>query len=344
MNSRQSSANAADEQLITDHCPLVTPAPRPPITDHRSLITASRLRLTLALALLLLPRPDHGQDIEPRRWSHVPIGDNFGSVAYAYSFGDIYLLPALQIQNASFDLQTVGVKYIRSFALFGKSARVEVTQPFQTGHWSGLLNGVPGTVDRSGLADTSLRFAVNLYGAPPLAGKEFAAYRATEADHETIVGLGLVAQLPTGQYYDDKLINLGNHRFALRPQLGAIHNFSDHWSAELTAQSWVFTENDRFYHQSRLDQAPLFTTDASLVYSFRPGLWLAASAGYGVGGTTTVNGRSNDDSQSNAGWGLSLGIPINRALGVRLSYAGTRTLTNTGLDSDTVSCALSVMW
>jgi len=195
--------------------------------------------------------------------------------------------PALRIENAQFDLQTIGVKYIRSFALFGKSARVDLTQPYQIGHWSGLLNGAPATVERSGLADTSLRFAVNLLGAPPLAGKEFAQYRA-KADHETIVGMGLVLQLPTGQYYDDKLINLGNNRFTFRPQLGAIHNWNK-WSAELTAQSWFFTANDEFFNGKRLEQDPVYGADAHLIYAIRPGLWLAGSAGYGGGGVTAVN-------------------------------------------------------
>ena len=46
----------------------------------------------------------------------------------------------------------------------------------------------------------SLRFAVNLIGAPPLRGTEYAEYRAA-AKTETIVGLGLEVQFPTGQYF-----------------------------------------------------------------------------------------------------------------------------------------------
>jgi len=84
-------------------------------TDHCSLITPSRLRAALALAVLLMALPGHAQDIEPRRWSHMPIGANFGGAAYAYTMGDIYLDPELRIQNAQFDLQTIAVKYIRSF-------------------------------------------------------------------------------------------------------------------------------------------------------------------------------------------------------------------------------------
>ena len=297
----------------------------------------------LTAALLLLPRLGHSQELEPRRWNHIPTGGNFGGLVYAYTFGDIYLIPALKIENATFDLQTIGAKYIRSFELLGKSARIELIQPYQIGHYKGLLNGAPATVDRSGLSDTSVRFAVNLLGAPPLAGKEFAAYRAS-LDSETIVGLGFVLQAPTGQYYEDKLINLGNNRFAFRPQLGVVHNFSSKWGVELTAQSWIFTENDRFYRGTRLQQAPLIAADASTTYTFRPGLWLAGSVGYAGGGITTVNGRSNHDSQENIGWALNLGIPISRQVAIKLGYVGTRTEVSTGLDTDTVSCALSVVW
>jgi hypothetical protein len=226
--------------------------------------------------------------------------------------------------------------------VLGKSARVDLTQPYQIGHWSGLLNGAPAKVERDGLADTSLRLAVNLLGAPPLAGKEFGAYRA-KADHETIIGMGLVLQLPTGQYYKDKLINLGANRFMFRPQLGVVHNFGK-WSVELTTQGWFFTENDEFFNGKRLEQEPVFNTDAHLIYTMHPGLWLAGSVGYDIGGATTVNGVSNDDRQSNLGFGLGLGIPISRTVGVKIAYLGTRTQVRTGLDSDTFTCALSVMF
>ena len=107
------------------------------------------------------------------------------------------------------ELHTWAVKYIRTFELFQKSARVDFTQGYQEGRWTGLVDGVPTSIKRSGLSDSLLRFAINLYGAPPLEGKEFVAYRA-RVDVETIVGTALVVRLPTGDYMDDKLINLGN--------------------------------------------------------------------------------------------------------------------------------------
>lgn len=300
------------------------------------------LRAALVLALVLLALPAHAQDIEPRRWSHLPIGGSFLGGAYAYTTGDIFLDPVLKIEDAEFSLNTAVVRYIRSFELLGKSARIDITQPWQSGRWSGLLNGAPASVGRDGWADTSLRFAVNLYGAPPLKGKEFAEYRA-RADRETIVGAGLVVQLPTGEYLENKLINLGTNRYTFRPQLGVVHNH-DKWSVELTTAAWFYTTNDEFFNGKQMAQDSLFTADTHLIYTFRPGLWLSASLGYGLGGETIVNGAPSNNEQSNLGWGLALGIPINRSFGVKLGYIGTRTYASTGSDTDTLTCAFSFSW
>ena len=178
---------------------------------------------------------------------------------------------------------------------------------------------------------------------PPRAGKEFAAYRAEKGDKETILGAGLGLQVPTGQYYDDKMINLGDNRFTFRPQIGVVHNRGK-CSMELTTMASIYTDNNDFFNGKRLEQDPVFNTDAHLIYTFRPGLWLAGSFGYGYGGVTAVNGVSSDNRQSNLGWGLGLGMPINRAIGVKIAYIGTRTQAPTGLDADTFTCAFSVMW
>ncbi len=300
-------------------------------------------RVGALLALVLLPRLGQAQDIDPRRWSHLPIGSNFAGVGYGYTDGTIALDPVLRIQNGQFDLNTVAVKYIHSFALLDKSARVEVAQPYAIGHWSGLLDGRPAAVNRSGLDDTSLRFAVNLFGAPPLKGQEFADYRASKADKETIVGFGFGLQLPTGQYYSDKLINLGDNRYTFRPQMGAEHNWGK-WAAEFTVQGWFYTDNTDFYNGRKLTQDPVYTGDASVIYTFRPGLWAAGSIGYAGGGTTSVNGRTNNNDQSSIGFGFSVGLPISHTVGVKLYYLGSRTQVGTGVDSDTYAIALSVMF
>lgn len=286
--------------------------------------------------------PCFAQELEPRRWSHLPIGTNFAGGGYAYTAADISFDPVLLIENADMGMHTWGVKYIRTFELFEKSARVDFAQAYQKGRWTGVLDGVSTTVRRSGWSDSFLRFAVNLYGAPPLEGKEYAAYRA-EADVETIVGTGLVVQIPTGDYMDDKLINLGTNRFTFRPQIGVVHTRGK-WSMEVTGAAWIFTENDEFFDGNKLEQDPLYTFQGHLTHTFRPGLWATASAGYGYGGQSTVNGVEKDDRKENLAWALSLGYPITRQLGVKVAYVGTRTQESVGLDTDTIAVSFSIFW
>ena len=293
--------------------------------------------LILGLPILCL-----AQELEPRRWSHLPTGTNFLGGGYAYTEANILFDPVLRIEDAEMEMHTWSVKFIRTFELFQKSARIDLTQAYQEGRWTGLLNGAPASIKRRGLSDSILRFAINLYGAPPLEGKEFAAYRA-KVDVETIFGTALVVHLPTGDYMNDKLINLGTNRFTFRPQLGVVHNRGK-WSFELTGAVWLYTDNNDFFNGSKLEQDPYFTAQTHLIYSFRPGLWASASAGYGDGGKSTINGVEKNDRKKNLAWAFSFGFPITRQLGVKVAYLATRTQESIGQDSDSIGAAFSIFW
>lgn len=157
--------------------------------------------LTAVLAILAgistFVVPGAAQELEPRRWSHLPIDSNYVGGAYAYTGGDISLDPVLRVEEVGLSMQSLPLKYIRTFEFLGKSARVDLLQSYEHAKWSGLVDGVPATTTRKGWSDTSLRFAVNVLGAPALNKAEFAEYQA-ETDADTIVGLGLVVQFPTG--------------------------------------------------------------------------------------------------------------------------------------------------
>ncbi len=308
----------------------------------RSLKASLRHGLPLGITSVLLASPCFAQDIEPRRWSHLPIGANFIGSAYAYSTGEITFNPVLRIEDGQFDLQTIGLQYIRSFELFGKSARFDLAQTYQSGTWKGLLNGAPASVEREGFGDTALRFAMNLYGAPPLSGKEFAAYKAA-TDCEDIIGIGLLVRLPTGEYLDDKLINLGSNRYTFTPQLGWVHEQGP-WSTEFSGAVSFATENDEFFKGSTLEEEAYFVGQGHLTYTFRPGLWVTASLGYGYGGQSSINGVDSKDLKGNLGWALSCGIPLSRTVGLKFAYIGTRTQEDTGADTDTLSVGVSMMW
>jgi hypothetical protein len=301
------------------------------------------MNLRLALPLLLTTAlPLIAQELEPRRWSHLPMDTNLIGTGYAYTSADIAFNPLLEIKDATLDLHTIGLSYLRTFELMGKSARFDLTQVYQNGRWKGLLDGEPAQALRSGLRDPVLRLSVNLLGAPPLKGKDFAAYRAG-AKRETIIGAGLSVSLPVGEYFDDKLINLGQNRYVFRPQLGIVHQH-DKWSFELTGTTWLFTENDSFWNSNHVEQDPLYTLQGHVIYSIRPGLWTSASLGYAYGGISTVNGIEKNDRKENLAWALSVGCPITPHFAMKLAYIGTRTQTDTGADSDTIALGAVYVW
>jgi hypothetical protein len=63
------------------------------------------------------------QELEPRRWSHLPIGINFAAAAYAFNEGNIFLDSALLVDDAHAEIHTLALGYVRTFGLFGNSAR-----------------------------------------------------------------------------------------------------------------------------------------------------------------------------------------------------------------------------
>jgi hypothetical protein len=283
-----------------------------------------------------------GQQLEPRRWSHLPIGSNFGGTGYAFTGADIAFDPVLKLDQVTMEMHTLPIKYIRCFEFAGKTARVDWIQAYQKASWEGLLEGTPATTSRSGWSDMAMRLAINVIGAPPLRGEEFAAYRA-ETTEETIVGLALLMQFPTGKYEEDKLLNIGTNRFTFRPQFGAVHRRGK-WSSELTGSAWIYTDNDEFFDGNVLEQDPLFTLQGHLDYTFRPGLWAGTGLGYGAGNHSTVNSVKKDDRRQNLAWVASVGYPFSPRCGIKFSYVGVATLVDVGADMHTGLVAVSALW
>lgn len=282
------------------------------------------------------------QELVPRRWSSLPIGVNFAGGGYAYTDAEIEFDPVLRIENVTLDMDTYPIKYIRTFEFAGKTARIDWMQAYQDARWNGLLDGQPASVARSGWSDMSFRFAVNLIGSPPLSAKEFAKYQS-EIDGETIVGAGLIIQLPTGHYLEDKLLNLGTNRVTFRPQLGVVKR-QGKWATEATISSWIYTDNADFFDGNHLEQDPFFTIQGHVDYTFRPGLWLGGGLGYGAGARSTINDVLKDDRKENLAWIVSLAYSITPKTGVKVSYVGIESLTNIGADSNSVVVAMSVLW
>lgn len=306
-------------------------------------LSANQLRRLGATGCLLMTSwPAMAEDLEPRRWAHTPTGLHSLAVGYVYSEADILFDPALQLEDVEMTMHVAALKYLQTFELLGKTARVELTQGYATGRWTGLVAGVKESTERDGLTDSQVRFAVNLIGAPPLAGKVYQEYRA-QPGLETIVGAAVIVQLPTGDYQDDKLINIGNNRFTFRPQVGVLHNW-DEWSFEYTGSVWLFTDNDQFYNDTTLEQGPLYSAQGHVVYMPARGVWVGVSAAYTYATEATLDGNDLDDEREHLFWSLGVGFPITARIQGKCAYIGSRALGSLGVDSDGVAVGVGYMW
>lgn len=299
--------------------------------------------VVLSLVTLYYPADSRAQELEPRRWGHLPTGLQYLAVTYAKIDGDIFFDPVLRIEEAKKEQDVLHLRYARSFGLAGRSARIDADALYLSGHWEGLLDSAFAEVDRSGLGDPRLRFSILLHGAPALPPRDFARFRAAHPVN-TVVGAAVSLTFPVGEYYRDRLINIGENRFILRPEFGIVHT-RQRWSYELTGAVNFYGDNDEFIPgNSRRSQEPLALIQGHIVYSFRQGLWLSLGAGYGFGGVSTIDGDRKDDRHEDHFWNVSLGVPINRTQSVKLSYARLRKNAFVGTDSDGFLMTWSILF
>lgn len=268
------------------------------------------------------------QEIEPRRWASLPLGTNVVGAGYAHTFGDIFLDPLLQAEDVSVTVNTFVVSYVRPFKLANKLARIDATVPYAMAHWEGLLSGEPTTVNRNGFVDPRIRFSINLLGPPPSVPKELKEY-FMEHPVNTTLGVSIAVTLPLGQYYEDKLLNLGQNQFLFVPQIGLVHSWN-RWSYEFTGSAVFYGENPNFFGDKKKKQDPTLAFQTHLIKQFKTGYWASISASYGLGGQSVVNRQANADNRQDLQGALSLGAPLSKYQGMKITYVRSETLRSIG--------------
>lgn len=278
------------------------------------------------------------QEVEPRRWSSIPLGFNAVGAGYVYTEGDVFFDPLLGVEDATYKGSTFVGSYIRPFKLWNKLARVDVLIPFASAKWEGLLNGVPASVQRTGFKDPRVRFSLNLTGPPPTGPKELQEYRMKNPVFTTF-GVSLAITFPFGEYFNDKLINLGDNRFVFRPQAGMVHYWGP-WSFELTSSVLFYTNNNDFLNGLTQEKNPMFAAQTHLIRQLGKKYWASVSAGYNQGASSTVNLQSNNDQRANFLAAFSFGFSFAGTQGLKAAYV----LSDTQRDAGSTTNSLLISW
>jgi hypothetical protein len=294
--------------------------------------------LFVALTTLLIGTGQaSAQQLEPRAYSPSPVGTNFAGMGYLYSSGGAVTDPSVPITNIHARVNTAAPFYGRTFGLLGRQASVTLTTPYAWARVSGDVQEVNRTVDRVGFADPQIRLSVNLIGNPALTPEEFRRHIQV-----TTLGTSLTVVAPYGEYDSSKLINLGTNRWAFKPELGLSHPHGN-WGFEFYAGVWLFTDNNDFFGGQLRKQDPLASLQTHVVYTIRPRLWAAFDFTYYSGGSTTVDGRTQDDRQNNSRGGVTVSVPLAVSQSVKLTWA-RGVSTRVGSNFDTMGVVWQLLW
>jgi hypothetical protein len=280
--------------------------------------TARALRAGVGMAtLLLVALPLAAQDLDPRSYAHVPVNGTFLVSGFGLSHGGVVTDPTLPITDINATIETPSLGLGRSFSLFGKTAQAFAALPYSWAQVSGKVLEEQTSISRAGLSDMRLRMSVLLRGAPASTPIQIA-----KAPRRTILGASLTVSVPTGQFFSDKLINLGANRWAFKPEFAVSHPIGAKWMLDAYAGVWLFTANDSFYPGTYVrTQAPMGTFQAHLSYNFQRQLWAAFDATYYVGGQTTISGVGKDDRQANARVGGTLVFPVGKRHSIKVAVS-----------------------
>ena len=238
------------------------------------------------IILVLMVEKSHGQDLDPRAYARIPVNVTVAVAGFGYSHGGVVTDPTFPLEDLDAKIIAPSLAVVRSFRLLGKTAQASVALPYAWGDASATIAGVRQSTSRSGLSDMRLRFSWLLVGAPAASMGEIA-----KAPRKTIVGTSLSIVTPTGQYFPEKLINLGTSRWSFKPELAISQPIGNRWLLDFYSGIWLFTKNDSFYPgSSERTQNPLGSFQGHISYNIQPLLWVALDWTYYTGGRSSVDG------------------------------------------------------
>lgn len=122
-------------------------------------------------------------------------------------------------------------------------------------------------------------------------------------ESKTYVGLTPYLYLPTGDYDDDQIVNLGANRFAFQGEVGFVKGWEvqpgHNLYFEVAPSIFVYGDNDDYLGNNELSQDPVFALESHLSYDLTKNLALGLSYYGQWGGTSEVNGVEDDDTEIN---------------------------------------------
>jgi len=286
------------------------------------LFSARRWRIALCLSSCFATRCCLGQDLAPRAYLITPMHSKAVILTYSLFDGNIEFAGSVPITGATARVSVPIFSYYHSFKCFGRSANFTAALPYGVGTFRGHVAEAEASAYRSGLLASTFRLSLNLIGGPAMTVSEFAKWR-----QKRILGASFRLVPLAGQYDPTKLVNLGNNRWAFKPEIGYSQRWG-RWVLDAYGGAWFFTTNSDFFSRNAFSpgtntqkQSPIGSFEGHFGYDFKPRLWVSLDGNFWFGGRTSLNGLSSSaTAQRNSRLGATLSVPLNKHQSVKLSY------------------------
>jgi hypothetical protein len=272
---------------------------------------------SLAVILLYIMADSRAQDLDPRAYARIPVRVTVIVAGFSYSDGGIVTDATLPVEDLNAKIGAPSLAVVRSFGLLGKTAQVSAALPYAWGQASAKIAGEQQSTSRSGLGDMRFRFSWLLLGAPAATMGEIA-----KAPRKTILGFSLGITAPTGQYFPDKLINIGTSRWAFKTELALSQPVGKRWLIDFYSGLWLFTKNDSYYPGSSVrTQNPMGAFQGHISYNIQPLMWVAFDCTFYTGGNSTIDGIEMNDRQSNSRVGATFVFPVGKRHSIKFAFS-----------------------
>lgn len=272
--------------------------------------------------MLFTARVFCGQTLAPRAYLITPVGSNAVTISSSLYHGDVLFDNSVPIIGANGDIGLITPTYYRALSFFGRSANIVVGIPFTAASFQGFVVNQEQSIHRLGVADGVVRFSVNLKGGPAMTVPQFLKWK-----QKRLLGASIVVQFPSGQYDSTRLINIGNHRWAFKPEVGYSERWGK-WLLDAYGAVWFFTTNHEFFSRNnffpgtrRQTQEPIGVVETHLSYDVKPRLWVSVDGNFWYGGKTSLGGVQNPNTlQKNSRVGATAAVPISKHQSLKFSY------------------------
>jgi hypothetical protein len=124
------------------------------------------------------------------------------------------------------------------------------------------------------------------------------------------VGFSPYITMPIGHYNKNKAVNLGNNRWAFKPELGIVKGFGEKFYADFIVNGEFYTNNDEYTTGAglaKLEQDPVLGVETHLSLDITKQWYVSLDYFYNHGGEKKVDGVKVADSKVDShGLGVSL--------------------------------------